>query len=153
LTDLVATGSFPIAHGPGNTVITGPAYEYIVTGGASFALAYPAATANQGAPDAVLTHRVHLDDPAVVVPPTGWAYTDGARTAIKLTSGNFVNNDIYEFSYIARDPTVMAWDWRRSAISIHSCALRRTTKPVRQIRSRVASTASTPKPPRSRAGR
>jgi hypothetical protein len=106
LTDLVATGSFPIAHGPENTVITGPAYEYIVTGAASFTLAYPAATANQGAPDAVLTHRVHLNDPPVVVPPTGWTYTDGTRTAIKLTSGNFVNNDIYEFSYIARDPTV-----------------------------------------------
>src|SRR5262252_9423434 len=28
LTDLVATGAFPIAHGPGNTVLTGPAYEY-----------------------------------------------------------------------------------------------------------------------------
>lgn len=106
LTDLVATGSFPVAHGPGNSVITGPAYEYIVTGAASFTLAYPAASGNQGAPDAVLTHRVHLDDPPVVVPPGGWAYTDANRTAIKLTGGNFVNNDIYEFSYIARDPTV-----------------------------------------------
>ncbi len=101
----VSTASFPVLHGPGNSTITGPGYEYIVTGGASFALAYPAASANQGAPDAVLTHRVHLDDPAVVVPTTGWAYTDATNTAIKLTSGNFVNNDIYEFSYIAKDPT------------------------------------------------
>jgi hypothetical protein len=106
LSDLVATAVLPVAHGPGNTVITGPAYEYIVTGAATFTLAYPAATGNQGAPDAVLTHRVHLDDPAVVVASGGWAYTDANRTAIKLTSGNFVNNDIYEFSYIARDPTV-----------------------------------------------
>jgi Alpha/beta hydrolase domain len=106
LTDFVATASFPVAHGKGNATITGPAYEYIVTGAATFTLAYPAATANQGAPDAVLTHRVHLDDAPVVVPAGSWAYTDATRTAIKLTSGNFVNNDIYEFSYIAKDPTV-----------------------------------------------
>jgi len=61
-----------------------------VTGGAaSFTLAYPAASGNQGAPDGVLTHRVHLDDPAVPVPTSGWAYTDANHTAIKLTSGNF----------------------------------------------------------------
>ena len=106
LTDLTATAALPVAHGPGNTTLTGPGYEYIVTGAATFTLAYPAASGNQGAPDAVLTHRVHLDDPAVVVAPGGWAYTDATHTAIKLTSGNFVNNDIYEFSYIAKDPTV-----------------------------------------------
>lgn len=106
LTGLTATAALPVAHGPGNATITGPGYEYIVTGAATFTLAYPAASGNQGAPDAVLTHRVHLDDPAVVVPTSGWAYTDATNTAIKLTSGNFVNNDIYEFSYIAKDPTV-----------------------------------------------
>ena len=106
LNGLVATGVFPIAHGPGNTTLTGPGYEYIVTGGASFALTYPAASGTQGAPNAVLTHRVHLDDVPQVVPNSGWAYTDATNTAIKLTTGNFVNNDIYEFSYIAKDPTV-----------------------------------------------
>lgn len=106
LTGLTATAVLPVAHGPGNATLTGPGYEYIVTGAATFTLAYPAASGNQGAPDAVLTHRIHLDDPAVVVPTTGWAYTDTTNTAIKLTSGNFVNNDIYEFSYIAKDPTV-----------------------------------------------
>jgi hypothetical protein len=108
LNGLTATAAFPVAHGPGNATLTGPGYEYIVTSGttATFTLAYPAASGNQGAPDAVLTHRVHLDDPAVVVPTTGWAYTDATNTAIKLTTGSFVNNDIYEFSYIARDPTV-----------------------------------------------
>lgn len=106
LTGFTATAALPIAYGPGNATITGPGYEYIVTGAASFTLAYPAASGNQGAPDAVLTHRVHLDDPAVVVPTTGWAYTDATNTAIKLTSGSFVNNDIYEFSYIAKNPTV-----------------------------------------------
>ena len=28
------------------------------------------------------------------------------NTAIKLTTGNFVSNDIYEFSYTAKNPTV-----------------------------------------------
>ena len=106
LTGFTATANFPVARDPGNTTITGPSYEYIVTGGASFALQYAAASETQGAPDAVLTHRVHLNDPPQVVPNSGWAYTDGNRTAIKLTTGNFTNNDIYEFSYIAKDPIV-----------------------------------------------
>jgi Alpha/beta hydrolase domain len=106
LTGLTATATLPTAHGPSNSTITGPGYEYIVTGSATYALSYAAASGNQGAPDAVLTHRVHLDDPAVVVPTSGWAYTDASNTAIKLTTGNFVANDIYEFSYIAKDPTV-----------------------------------------------
>ena len=106
LTGLTATASLPVAVGPGSATITGPGYEYIVTGAATFTLAYPAASAKQGAPDAVLTHRVHLDDPPQVVPAGGWAYTDATNTAIKLTTGNFVNNDIYEFSYIAKSPTV-----------------------------------------------
>ncbi|MBO0752826.1 MAG: hypothetical protein J2P53_11980, partial [Bradyrhizobiaceae bacterium] len=106
LNSLTATAVLPVAHGPGNATLTGPGYEYIVTGAATFALAYPAASGKQGAPDAVLTHRVHLDDTPEVVPASGWAYTDATNTAIKLTTGNFVNNDIYEFSYIAMNPTV-----------------------------------------------
>ena len=77
-----------------------------MTGAATFTLTYPANTGNQGAPDAVLTHRVHLDDTPAIVPTSGWAYTDATNTAIRLTTGNFVNNDIYEFSYIAKNPTV-----------------------------------------------
>ena len=34
-----------------------------------------------------------------------WAYTDATNTAIKLVPGPFVANDIYEFSYTAKDPT------------------------------------------------
>ena len=105
LTGLTATAAFPVIAGPGNTPITGTGYEYIVTGAATYTLAYPAATGKQGAPDAVLTHRIHLDDTADPVPVAGWAYTDATRTAIKLTTGNFVNNDIYEFSYTAMNPT------------------------------------------------
>ena len=105
LTGLTATASFPVAVGKNGETLTGPAYEYIVTGGATFALAYPAASGSQSPPDAVLTHRVHLDDVPQVVPASGWAYTDANNTAIKLTTGNFINNDIYEFSYAAKNPT------------------------------------------------
>ena len=96
----------PIAYGPNSATIVGPGYEYIVTNGATYTLTYPAASGSQGAPDAVLTHRVHLDDVPQVVPTSGWQYTDATNTAIKLTSGSFVNNDIYEFTYIAKNPTV-----------------------------------------------
>jgi hypothetical protein len=105
LTGLTATAILPVATNQGAT-INGPGYEYIVTGGSSFALAYPAASGSQDPPNATLTHRVHLDDAPVVVPKSGWAYTDATNTVIKLTTGNFVNNDIYEFSYIAKNPTV-----------------------------------------------
>ncbi len=40
----------PSCMGPATRTITGPGYEYIVTGAASFALAYPAASGDQGAP-------------------------------------------------------------------------------------------------------
>jgi hypothetical protein len=103
LSGTTATAVLPVATDNGAT-ITGPAYDYIVTGAATFGLTYPAASGNQA--DAKLTHRVHLDDPPVEVPASGWAYTDATNTAIKLTTGNFVNNDIYEFSYLAKDPTV-----------------------------------------------
>src|SRR5262249_26142285 len=96
LSGLTATASFPIAVSAKGETLTGPGYEYIVTGAATFTLAYPAASGSQDPADAVLTHRVHLDDVPQTVPATGWAYTDANNTAIKLTTGNFVNNDIYE---------------------------------------------------------
>jgi hypothetical protein len=98
--------SMPVAYGPGNSALTGPAYEYIVqtTPTNTYALSYPAASADQS--KAVLTHRVHLDDTPGVIPAAGWAYTDSTNTAIKLTTGNFVEQDIYEFSYQAKNPTV-----------------------------------------------
>jgi hypothetical protein len=111
LNGFTATASFPVEKNSDGSTITGPGYEYIVTAAqtppklptATFTLAYPAASGDQNA--AVLTHRVHLDDPAVPVPPSGWAYTDATNTAIKLVLGPFVVNDIYEFSYTAKDPT------------------------------------------------
>ncbi|HEX2932981.1 MAG TPA: alpha/beta hydrolase domain-containing protein [Candidatus Binatia bacterium] len=71
---------------------------------------------------AKLTHRVHLDDAPQTIPAFGsascvapvttcWEYTSAAGTAIRLVSlahavQNFIANDIYEFSYTAKDPTV-----------------------------------------------
>ena len=93
----------PVALHRDGSSITGPSYEYIVTGGNSYALHYPAATRVKRW--AKLTHRVHLDDPAEEIPETGWNYNaDG--TAISLTGGDFIDRDIYEFTYTARDPTV-----------------------------------------------
>ena len=97
------TITLPVAKNRDGSTITGPAYEYIVTGGASFSLSYPAATLDQNA--ARLTHRVHLDDPPVPVPASGWRY-NASGTAISLVGKNFTANDIYEFSYTAKDPTV-----------------------------------------------
>ena len=107
LNGLVATAMLPVAFKDKiSQTITGPGYEYIVTGAASFTLAYPAASSDKT--NAKLTHRIHLDDPPQDVPASGWAYTDANNTAIKLTTGNFTSNDIYEFSYTAKNPTVNA---------------------------------------------
>jgi hypothetical protein len=95
----------PAAKNPDGSTITGPSFEYIVTSGtAPFALTYPAAnTADKIT--AVLTHRVHLDDVPVVVPASGWTY-NAAGTTINLIPPGWVNQDIYEFSYTAKNPTV-----------------------------------------------
>jgi hypothetical protein len=75
-----------------------------VSSATSFTLSYPAATVDNG----TLTHRIHLDDPPVMIPASGWEYTNASKTAIRLLPNptNFVANDIYEFTYTAKDPTV-----------------------------------------------
>jgi hypothetical protein len=100
-----ATITLPIARNPDGSSITGPAYEYIVSSGTSFTLSYPAADLDQSR--ATLTHRVHLDDPPTVIPASGWTYNAGGTAISLLPAGTrFVANDIYEFSYTAKDPTV-----------------------------------------------
>lgn len=103
LSSTTATAHFQVLKNNDGSDITGPGYEYIVTGAVSFKLTYPAESGDKST--AKLTHRVHLDDVPQVVPDSGWDYTDATNTSIKLTSGNFVNNDIYEFSYTAKNPT------------------------------------------------
>jgi hypothetical protein len=114
-TSTTASAALPIAVNADGSTITGPAYEYIVTSGSSFALSYPAANAADTV-TAKLTHRIHLDDvpqpvPAAAPGVAGWQYTNAGGTAIRLVNAAgvavpFVANDIYEFSYTAKNPTV-----------------------------------------------
>jgi hypothetical protein len=100
-----STITLPVAKNPDGSSITGPSYEYIVTAGTSYTLTYPAATLDQT--KATLTHRVHLNDAPEVIPPSGWRYNaDGTAIELLPTETHFVANDIYEFSYTAKDPTV-----------------------------------------------
>ncbi len=102
-TNLTAAAALPIAvNQPSGTTITGPAYEYNTS--ASFSLSYPAATLDKSM--ATLTHRVHLDDVPQVVPTTNWQYNAAGTAVSPLGAGTSVANDIYEFSYIAKDPTI-----------------------------------------------
>jgi hypothetical protein len=103
--DFTSTITLPVARNPNGSTITGPAYEYIVGRGTSYELTYAAATTDRT--KATLTHRVHLDDTPHVIPATGWSY-NAAGTAISLLPAgtSFTPDDIYEFSYTAKDPTV-----------------------------------------------
>jgi Alpha/beta hydrolase domain len=92
--------ALPIARNADGSSITGPAYEYSA---GAISLSYPPADPTDKT-TAVLTHRVHLDDVPEVVPAANWNY-NAAGTGITLTGG-FVANDVYEFSYTAKDPTV-----------------------------------------------
>ncbi len=132
----------PIAVGPGGATLTGPSYEYIVSGSGTYTLGgglstpnYPAAPLGSTCTTAatgVLTHRKHLDDTPTVLPAANWQWnlgTDGNCDGISLTTAGdnttvpyratctvnatscptgaaFINNDIYELSYTAANPTV-----------------------------------------------
>jgi hypothetical protein len=105
LNGLTATARLPVAKDPGDVTITGPAYEYIVTSGTNpFGLVYPAADPTDKT-TAHLTHRVHLNDAPVEVPAANWTY-NAAGTTINLVPPGWVANDIYEFTYTAKDPVV-----------------------------------------------
>jgi len=95
------TITLPVALNRDGSTITGPAFEYIVTSGTTFNLNYPAASLDRS--KATLTHRIHLDDPPVAT--TNWSF-NAAGTAIVLPAPGFVANDIYEFTYTAKNPTV-----------------------------------------------
>jgi hypothetical protein len=99
------TIAVPIAKNSDGSTIAGPAYEYIVNAGTSSSLAYPASTLDQS--KATLTHRVHLNDKPEVVPSSGWRYTGNGTAITLLPAGtSFIPNDIYEFSYTGKDPTI-----------------------------------------------
>src|ERR1700704_2184461 len=99
------TITLPVARNSDGSSITGQSYEYIVTSGASYALTYRAATLDKSR--ATLTHRVHLNDKPEKIPTSGWQFNaDGAAIELLPAGMPFVANDIYEFSYTAKDPTV-----------------------------------------------
>jgi len=100
LSNLTQAVALPIAVNPNGSTITGPAYEY-AAGGVNLSFTPNSTTDKTGAK---LTHRVHLNDPEVTVDPALWNY-NAAGTALTLTGG-FTANDIYEFSYIAKDPEI-----------------------------------------------
>jgi hypothetical protein len=103
--NLNMTITLPIAKNRDGSSITGPAYEYIVSPGISYGLNYPPASLDKT--KATLTHRVHLDDAPRVIPASEWEYIDGGAAIRLLPAGTrFIPNDIYEFSYSAKDPTV-----------------------------------------------
>ena len=106
-----------VAHNPDGSTITGPGYEYIVTGNGTFTLTYPANSVDKS--KATLTHRVHLDDVPKTLASSQWDFTNANGTAIKLNASadaacttatppacTFIANDIYEFMYTAKNPTV-----------------------------------------------
>ncbi len=100
-TNLLAAVALPVAKNPDGSTITGPAYEYSA---GAISLSYPPANPADKT-TAKLTHRVHMDDAAVTVPTANWNF-NATATAITLAAPGFVTNDIYEFSYTGKDPTV-----------------------------------------------
>lgn len=105
---------FPVATMHDGSTITGGALEEFVIDknatAASEPLTYPAATADKS--QATLTVRENFGDTPIVIPSSGWDYTDAALTAIKLTSGafggpgSFAPTALYEFTYTAKNPLV-----------------------------------------------
>ena len=122
------TITLPVAKNPNGTSITGPVYEYIENDNAttmSSTLTYTPATLDKA--QAKLTIRAHLNDVAVEVPATGWAY-NAAGTAISLLPAGtaFTQSNIYEFTYQGKDPTVNAVGF--AAIRDFNAFLRYETK-------------------------
>ena len=106
-TSLTAAVAIPLAKQPNGDPITGPAYEYNAGSGTAspITLTYPAANLDQST--ATLLHRVHWDDPQVAVPASGWTYNASGTGITLLPAGTvFTANDVYEFKYTAKDPTV-----------------------------------------------
>lgn len=107
--------SFPVATHRDGSVITGPATEEFdidfTATAATEPLHYAAASADQS--KATLTVRENYGDTPIVIPGSGWAYTDSTLTAIKLTNGlafggpgSYSPTALYEFTYIAQNPLV-----------------------------------------------
>jgi hypothetical protein len=109
------TVTLPVATNPDGSPITGPATEeFVIDKGqtpAKRSLNYPGASPDKS--KVSLTVRKNYADTPIPVPASDWDYVDAKLNAVKLTSGNFGGpgsfgpTTLYEFTYIARDPTVV----------------------------------------------
>src|SRR5229473_5852625 len=110
------TATVPVAKNPDGSSITGlNTEEFVIDKGATPAqqrLTYPAVSVDKS--KASLTVRRNYADTPVPVPAAEWDYGDAKLNSVKLTSGNFGGpgsfgpTALYEFTYIARDPTVVS---------------------------------------------
>ena len=101
LTGLTATAELPIARDAGGATIAGPAYEYIVTGGSSFALTYPAASLSQAA--TLFEQLVAADrEDAFMAGKLVETYVDLGETEIDVTAAQLAQT-----AYVAGSGT----DW------------------------------------------
>ncbi len=96
----------PVAKNPDGSVITGPAYEYIVsdtTTTTSFTTYYDTNSTNTA--QAKLTRRQFITDSPVVLADSAWSWTSANSIAL---AGNaaFQRGWIYELSYTAKNPYI-----------------------------------------------
>jgi hypothetical protein len=113
--DKLFTINVPLAKNPDGSSITGLATEeFVIDKGQTPArrpLNYPAASPDKS--NASLTVRKNYADTPIPVPASDWDYVDAKLNAVKLTSGNFGGpgsfgpTALYEFTYMARDPSVL----------------------------------------------
>ena len=109
------TINVPVAKNPDGSTITGLATEeFVIDKNATPALQklnFPAASADKA--KASLSVRKNYADKPVELAASDWDYTDAKLNAVKLASGNFGGpgsfgpTALYEFTYVARDPTVL----------------------------------------------
>ena len=121
------TMTVPVAHfRGGGTIIGRVRTEYGLTAGpattqnlgggpytGTTTASYETVTLNNSG--AVLTQRVHQDDPRQLIPNSQWAFADCRTTPFPGTpsttqiclNGGFDTNHIYELIYTAKNPTVL----------------------------------------------
>jgi hypothetical protein len=121
------TMTVPVAHfRGGGTIIGRVRTEYGLTAGpattqnlgggpytGTTTASYETVTLNNSG--AVLTQRVHQDDPRQLIPNSQWAFADCTTTPFPGTpsttqiclNGGFDTNHIYELIYTAKNPTVL----------------------------------------------
>ena len=97
--------------------------SFVPLGGGPFAGSngrdYPPVSLDNNRPRALLTERVHQDDPKVPIPNSQWNFApctaaqvkvnppDPPQTCVNMLSGGlFDTNHIYELTYTAKDPLV-----------------------------------------------